>query len=263
MLPATITVSTLLRSINVTTAPGTLLSGATLMASRSQQDDVGLLARSQRADLVGEPGHPGPSTVARRMTSRHERSSGRSVSPASARSLMSARWKREDGPHLGEEVRGHGALDVGAERGLDAMIERGLDRRHAVPHGHLDRGRDRDLRPRIGDRLPGGLRDGAGVDELEIRPHQALALDLLDERPLADAADEVRHDGQAVLAPDRPGFAPRGSTTSPPMARVRAGRSRRGTGSGSDRDRSGRCCRGRRPASTRRALGGPIPAAHG
>ena len=54
-LPATITVSTLVRSISETTAPGTWLSGATLSAVASRMMMSASLPGCERADLAVEP----------------------------------------------------------------------------------------------------------------------------------------------------------------------------------------------------------------
>ena len=56
--------------------------------------------------------------------------------------------------HDGEHVGCHVAFDIDAETGADAEIERCLERRHPVPHLHLDGRRNRNVRPGVSDQFP-------------------------------------------------------------------------------------------------------------
>src|SRR5256884_4323519 len=75
-LPATITVSTLVRSISETTAPGTLLSGATLIAVASRMMMSASLPGVSEPVLPSSPRCFAPLMVANRSTSRTLRSGG-------------------------------------------------------------------------------------------------------------------------------------------------------------------------------------------
>ena len=92
--------------------------------------------------------------------------------------------------HQRERIGRHVRFDVRAQAGQDAMVEAQLSRRHAVPHLHLDDGRNRNVRaaarPDIerlqcaGDRVDADLSrcivlPAGAVDECDVGPISAVA----------------------------------------------------------------------------------------
>ena len=186
-LPAMKTASTLLVSIIVTTVPGTLFIGNTLMRS--------VASRMMSASLPGvsvpilASRWAAARAVDRRQLDRISRGQqARRVPLARECPLIGQRpLQRERRSHVGEHVRRHVALDIDAQAGPDAVIERRLKRRHPVTHLHLDRRRDRHVAAGIGDDLPAGVVQLRAVDVLDVRPEQSRLLERLQV-----ARDEVR-----------------------------------------------------------------------
>src|SRR5712691_1002336 len=131
-----------------------------------EDDDVGLLARRERAGLAVEPQALGAvhGAVAQHVAGREQgRRAGGRRRPLLGRqeiALLEDHLVHDHAlhvhadAHLGEEVRRHRALHVHGERRLHAKALHLDDRRLAVAHVHLDRERDRDLGARVLDRLP-------------------------------------------------------------------------------------------------------------
>ncbi len=109
---------------------------------RIDDDEVGLLARGQRARAVGDPGDLGaidrrPAQDLPRIDEIRRR--GVAVEVLVPRVLVAAcALGREDRMHLGELVSGRGRRDVGGEADRDAHLGRHRGRRPAVPHLQLD-----------------------------------------------------------------------------------------------------------------------------
>jgi hypothetical protein len=112
---------------------------------------------------------------------------------------------------LGEEVGRQRAFDVDAERRLHAQALHLEDGRHAVPHIHLDRKRDRDLRAGVAHRFPSIVGHPGHVDEQIVGPKPdvmvAAALargQLVEDRTYPERRKDVRRNRQTELAPDLP-----------------------------------------------------------
>ena len=163
-----------------------------------EDDDVGFLARRERADLVVEPQrlgavHGGVAQhvargqqaeaasevghwLARRCSVLRIETVVRRFFRSCRRVLLQDQLVRHHAlhvhghAHLGEEVRRHRALDVDRERRLHAKLLHLDDRRGAMPHVHLDREGDRDLRALILDRLPRPCGLAGHVDEQVVGP---------------------------------------------------------------------------------------------
>jgi hypothetical protein len=92
-----------------------------------QQDDVGLLARRQAAGLVVEPQALGPFDrgVPDRLRAGHQL--GEILRPAKRGLVGVHPLKRDEPPHLGEEIRRHRAFHVRAQRHRHAEVERLLN----------------------------------------------------------------------------------------------------------------------------------------
>ena len=141
-----------------------------------EDDDVGLFARRERADLVVKPQvlcavHGG---VAQDVACREQaRRAGRRCWPpvACCKSRIEDHLVHEHvlqihhGAHLGEEIRSQRALHVRAQGRLHTKALHLKDRRHAVPHIHLDRDGERDLRAGVFDALPAEVGHSGHVDE--------------------------------------------------------------------------------------------------
>src|SRR5215469_10719192 len=87
------------------------------------------------------------------------------------------------------------------------------DRRHAVPHIHLDRKGDRDLRTLVVYRLPSEVGHSGHMDEQIVGPDLDIVIDaalahgeLVQDRTYAERREDVRGDLQTELAPDSPGL---------------------------------------------------------
>ena len=113
--------------------------------------------------------------------------------------------------HLGEEIRCHSALDIGGKRRFHTKLLHLDDRRDSVPHIHLDREGNRDLRASIVDRLPahGGL--PGHVDEQVVgsdgeRSARWVGGEEVQDRGDAEWREDVRRDLQAELSPEGPGL---------------------------------------------------------
>ena len=170
-----------------------------------QEDDVGLLARCQRAYLAfqSQPFRPVhgrlPNHVARCQQLRE-------VAFGGQRPLVHQHaLQRHHGAHLGEEIGRHGAFDVGAERRLDSHLHGFEDRRHSVAHGHLDGHRNRNVRAFVGDRLPGAVGHRGHVDENVARTDHVLFDQAGELRRDAEIPEHVRRDRQVEIAADLPG----------------------------------------------------------
>ena len=206
------TVSTLLVSISVTTAPAALFSGITLIVS------VRSMMMSASLPGVSVPTLAVDVGVARALDRRHledlaAREKRREVLFAGQHALVEQRpLQRERGAHHREHVGGHVRFDVHAQARRDAVIERLLDRRHPVPHLHLDRRRDRHVPAGIGDHLPRGLAQLRAVDVLVVGLHEAGLAHRLEA---GGVADDVVDDRRADLPGERPGARGRGRRPSP------------------------------------------------
>jgi hypothetical protein len=82
-----------------------------------------------------------------------------------------------------------------------------------VPHVHLDREGNRDLRTLVVHRLPSEVGHPGHVDEQIIGPDPDVVIDaalsrseLVEDRPYPERREDVRRNRQTELAPDRPGL---------------------------------------------------------
>ena len=121
----------------------------------AQDDDVGVLARAQRADLAVEVCTTGTldGGELEHLPTRQQR---RQVLLAVAPTLQDEIALRDGGrSHEREEIRRERHGVIGAEAGAHAVVERVLNRRGSVPHGHLDRRRERHVTAAVLDQTPG------------------------------------------------------------------------------------------------------------
>src|SRR5262249_7113349 len=192
------TVSTLERSISVTTAPGTWLSGATLMASAASRRMSASLPGVSEPTLRSSLRSLAPCSVAKRMTSREVSNSGRSFLPSIAIWLTNARcsvmaersWVKKSAVMVHSTSTPH--------------LERLQDRRHAVAHGHLDRKGDRYAGAGVLDRLPARLGDAGHVNEQIVRAELPRGGELVERLAHPERAHDMRRDRQIELGPNLP-----------------------------------------------------------
>ena len=98
-----------------------------------------------------------------------------------------------------EEVGRQRALDIDAQRRLHAQALQLEDGRHAVPHVHLDRKGDRDLRTLIVHRLPSEVGHPGHMDEQIVGPNPDVVIDaalahseLVQDRAYPERREDVR-----------------------------------------------------------------------
>ena len=203
-LPATNTESTFDVSAKVTIVALRVEHRRGVDRVRLEQDDVGLLARRERADLVLEHDRPGAVD-------------GRELEHVRVRELRRERDVRRVGeledpvvgerrPHLREHLAGNARDDVDAQRGANAAGEHLPDRRRPVAHQHLDVRRDRRLAAGLGDPVELLVGEVGHVDVADVRPHQPEVVHVLHGLVVegVEPHADVHADEDPELARERP-----------------------------------------------------------
>ena len=167
----------------------------------AQQDDVGLLAGRQRADLaleaVGARAFDGGKFehVACCQELRRVLVAGK---PARPRLVL---LQREDRAYLREEVVRHRSFDVDLSDGRMPSVDRLLDRRLAVPHQRFDIAGDRDGPAGVLDQLPLRVVEHAAMDVGRVRFQRLHGIELFQKRAAAELADaDMDGDARADVA---------------------------------------------------------------
>jgi hypothetical protein len=188
---------------------------ATIAGARAAHLDhkIGTLSPGKEADIIMLatdrinvfPLNNVPGTIVTLMVSGRGRTASDPLNPSERRQILlsgertlvdEGALQGEGGAHDREHIRGHVALNIDAKARLNAVIECRLKRRHAVPHLHLDGGRDRNLAAGVSDHLPLGLVELCAMNVFIVRTHQPGLADRFEiAGPVSDDMTDDRHAG--------------------------------------------------------------------